>query len=158
MGSTGGGFLIGVGFCIVLLCVGGLYVVGNYYEPTYNQVMEYKEEVGAIYRFTHSPVYTGTMSSLETASPYAEKIGDALCNPVIRWMGLCWLDEYLKSISDAVSQMKQMQSSSERAHEVIKTLEMYPPWKVNEYLTIASVFGVVFIGGGICLVIRAKRV
>lgn len=56
LGSTIGGFLLGVGLMVLLISSAGLYGVQTIYQPTYEEVMGYKLMVQEFYGFTHSPV------------------------------------------------------------------------------------------------------
>ena len=118
MASTTGGFLIGVGLCILLLCFGGLQVLDAYSEEIENA----RYYALQIYQTTHSSTYRGVMDALNTLSPYATEISDALSNPLISWMGLGWLSSSIRQIPRAARTMRDIYDSSERIYVGIQAV------------------------------------
>ena len=148
MASTGGGFLIGFGLCLLLIC-GGAYA---FLQSYYGQVVAWKSRVDQIYYITHSPMYVSAMESLETIAPYADQIADALNNPLIAWMNLGWLGDYIRGIGGAASLMREAYMASEEAYHAIHMVSLAP-----QYLIYGGLFGLLLIVIGIVLVVKAKR-
>jgi hypothetical protein len=145
--STTGGFLIGFGLCLLLVSFGAYAVLGQYY----SQIMEWRDEVEQIYAITHSSAYEASMNALETLSPYANQIADALSNPLISW-GLGWLAEPLRQIGGAGSNMRNIYDASETAYQAIAAVEVAP-----QLLVYGIVLGLVLMVVGMMLVAKAKR-
>ena len=72
--STTGGFLTGVGLCMLLICFGGIKVM----EPVSWEIQGARRRIGLIYRTTHSLTYWDVMSDLDTLAPKAKWLADNL--------------------------------------------------------------------------------
>ncbi|GAH41639.1 unnamed protein product, partial [marine sediment metagenome] len=78
MASTTGGFLVGIGLCIILISFGGFQVIDAYSEEIETaQYYAYQ-----MYQTTHSSTYLGVMDALDTISPYVIELADILNNPL----------------------------------------------------------------------------
>ncbi len=144
MGSTGGGFLIGFGACLLLVSL----VVFSVLAQFYGQIMGLKGVVEQIYYITHSAAYEGAMGAMETLSPYANRIADIISG-IPGLSGLAWA---LRQIGSAASNMRSIYYASETAYRAIRVVEMAP-----EYLFFGMLLGLVLIVIGAVLVVRARR-
>jgi len=143
MGSTGGGFLIGFGACILLVGLGANMILGQYY----GQVMAWKDEVQQIYSITHSSYYEAALNSLDALSPGANMVADRI-EPIP------FLNQYappLRLVGNAASTMRQVRQASENAYYAINAIEFAP-----QYLMYAMIFGIVLAGSGSILAVRAR--
>jgi drug/metabolite transporter (DMT)-like permease len=144
MASTAGGFLIGFGFCLLLVCFGAYMVLAQYY----GQIMMWRSNVEQIYYMTHSQAYVASMNALERLSPYVNRIADA-----ISWIpGLGWLADPLRQIGGAGSSMRKIYEASEAAYRGIQVVEVAP-----RFLTYGILFGLILMVAGVVLVVRARR-
>jgi hypothetical protein len=149
MASTGGGFLLGFGLCLLVFSL--LLSVGV--REAYSELEKYRSDIATLYSVTHSSAYQSVLNGLETISPYAGRIRDVLCNPLISWMGLCDIGQRLEStISSAASKMREVQSLSERLYTAMVALPA-----VENILWAASMVGLIMMAIGIALIIRARR-
>jgi hypothetical protein len=89
MASTGGGFLLGFGLCLLLVSL--LAIAGA--SAAYEELKEHESDIAMLYNVTHSSGYQDAISSLDALSRVAHRIRDALCNPATSWMGLCSYSE-----------------------------------------------------------------
>jgi len=149
MASTGGGFLLGFGLCLLVFSLLLSVIVGE----AYSELEKYRSDIETLYSVTHSSEYQSALNGLETASSYASSIRDALCNPLISWMGLCDIGKELESsISSAASEMREVQRLSERLYTAMVVLPA-----VENILWAASMVGLIMMAIGIALIIRARR-
>jgi hypothetical protein len=149
MASTGGGFLLGFGLGLLVFSL--LLSVGV--REAYSELERYRSDIETLYSITHSSAYQSILNALETVSPYARSIRDALCNPMISWMGVCDIGQRLEtSIGSAASMMREVQSLSERLYTAMVALPA-----VMNILWAASMVGLMMMAIGIALVIRARR-
>jgi len=149
MASTGGGFLLGFGLCLLLMSL----VLVNFVTSVYGELSEYKNEISMLYDITHSPGYQDVINALNALSNVAPSIRDALCNPLISWMSLCGYGEELtKTISKAANYMIGLQRASEELYYTYVTMPM-----AIESLWIMALVGLAMIGAGTALIIRARR-
>jgi hypothetical protein len=119
----------------------------------YIELEKYRRDIERLYSITHSSAYQSALSGLETISPYAGSIRDALCNPLVSWMGLCDIGQRLESlISGAASKMREIQSLSEKLYTAMVVLPA-----VENILWAASIAGLIMMAIGIALIIRARR-
>jgi len=91
MASTGGGFLLGFGLCLLLVSL--LAIAGA--SAAYEDLKEHESDISMLYNVTHSSGYQDAISSLDALIRVAHRIRDALCNPATSWMGLCSYGEKL---------------------------------------------------------------
>jgi len=148
MASTTGGFLIGIGLCILLICFGGFQVIEAYSE----EVETAQYYANQMYQTTHSSTYLGIMDAMDTISPYTSELANVLNNPLIAWTGLGWLGDPIKQISLASSMMMDIYVSSEQIYVGMQVLEIAP-----EYLIYGMIAGGVLFIVGVILVFRASR-
>jgi hypothetical protein len=149
MASTGGGFLLGFGLCLLVFSL--LLSVGV--KEAYSELERYRSDIETLYSITHSSAYQSALNGLETISPYARSIRDALCNPLISWMGLCDIGQRLESsISSVASKMRDVQRLSERLYTATAALPA-----VENTLWATSMVGLIMMAMGIALIIRARR-
>ena len=148
MASTAGGFLLGFGLCVLLVCLGAGFLLEQYY----GQVMSWRGTIEQVYEITHSPAYRRAMDALSTLSPYASRIADALRNPLVSWMGLGWLASYVEGIPQACSYMKQVYDASETAYRAMGVVEVAP-----QDLVYGMGFGLLLMIIGAVLIARARR-
>jgi len=149
MASTGGGFLLGFGLCLMLMSL----LLGFIATEAYREFEKYASEIERLYYITHSSRYQSTLKALEELSGVAGGIRDALCHQLISWMGLCGVGEGLaETTSNAALQMKELQYTSERLYYTYKALPI-----VTYSLGGLVIIGLVLIIGGIILIIRARR-
>jgi len=142
--STTGGFFIGFGLCLLLISFGAYAVLGQYY----SQIMEWRDEVEQMYAITHSPAYEASMNALETLSPVANQLADAISRiPFISQYA-----EPLRQIGDAGSNMRRVYDASESAYHAIQAVEVAP-----QFLAYGIVVGIVLVVVGVVLVVRARR-
>jgi hypothetical protein len=178
MGSTLGGFLIGVGMMVLLLSFGGMYAVLNLYAPAYNELLTYKDSILELYDLMHSPqleemlrayqelarlapqldmavenyakAYPRIMEhkhdvelfySITHSSEYGDVVGalwqlSSYMNQIVRALeliGLGWLAGPLRMIPTAASYMDEAKDWSGMAKNAMETLEMFPPGRVSAY-------------------------
>ena len=151
MASTAGGFLLGFGLCVLLVCLGAGFLLEQYY----GQVMSWRETIEQVYEITHSPAYRKAMDALSALSPYASRIADALRNPLLSLIGLSWLASYanyVEGVSQAYSYMKQVYDASETAHRAIGVVEVAP-----QYLVYGMGFGLLLMIIGAVLIARSRK-
>jgi hypothetical protein len=151
MASTAGGFLLGFGLCVLLVCLGAGFLLEQYY----GQVMSWKGTVERVYEITHSSGYRRAMDALSALSPYASRIADALRNPLLSLIGLGWLANYasyVEGVSQAYSYMKQAYDASEAAYRAIGVVEVAP-----QYLIYGMGFGLLLMIIGAVLIVRSRR-
>lgn len=148
MASTTGGFLLGFGLCLLLVCLGAGFLLGQYY----GQVMSWRGTIEQVYEITHSSGYRRAMDALSALSPHASRIADALRNPLISWMGLGWLASYVEGIPQAYSYMKQVYDASETSYRAIGVVEVAP-----QYLIYGMGFGLLLMIIGAVLIARSRR-
>jgi hypothetical protein len=149
MASTGGGFLLGFGLCLLLMSL----LAGFMATEVYGKLERSRSDIERLYSITHSSEYQYTLTTLDTLSGVVNRIRNALCNPLISWMGLCGISDTLdRGISGAVSFMREVQSVSEELYYAITAMPM-----VMQLLWITSLIGLAMIGAGIALIIRARR-
>jgi ABC-type Fe3+ transport system permease subunit len=149
MASTGGGFLLGFGLCLLVFSL--LSIVGV--EEAYSELVKYRSDIETLYSITHSSEYQSVLSDLKTISSYVSKISEALCNPGILFMGLCDIGKRLESsISGAANNMEEVKSSSEELYNAMNALPA-----VEDTLWKASIAGFIIMVIGIALISRARR-
>ena len=149
MASTGGGFLLGFGLCLLLVSLLASFGAVEVYE----RFERYRSDIERLYSITHSSGYQTVLRTLDTLSGVVNRIRDALCHPLISWMGLCGISDSLtRGISGAASFMREVQSVSEELYYAITAMPM-----VIQLLWITSLIGLAMIGAGIALIIRARR-
>jgi heme/copper-type cytochrome/quinol oxidase subunit 1 len=149
MASTGGGFLLGFGLCLLVFSL----LLSVVIREAYSELEKYRSDIETLYSITHSSEYQLALNGLETISPYASSIRDALCHPLISWMGLCGIGQGLESsISSAASMMREVQLLSERLYTAMIVLPA-----VESILWAASMVGLIMMAIGIALIIRARR-
>lgn len=144
MGSTGGGFCMGFGVCVIMVCFVSFFVL----MPYYAQIMRWKENVESIYDFTRSSMYEKSMNALKIVSPHTETIAKV----VALMPGLGNVAKFLMLIPLAHSSMEKVYESSELAYKAITIIEIVP-----EYLLYGMIFGAILVLIGIILVERARR-
>lgn len=144
MASTIGGFFIGFGLCVLLASLGGSVVLVQYY----GQAMQWRDDIEQMYSITHSPAYQSTMDALNTLSPCADQVADA-----VGWiLGIGWLAGYLRQIPRAASSMREIHDSSESAYHTIPAFEAAP-----QYLLYGVGFGLFLTIIDVILVVRARK-
>jgi hypothetical protein len=112
MVSTAGGFLLGFGLCLLLVSL----LAGFIASAVYEELKERESAIALLYSVTHSSGYQDVISALDTLSGVAYRIRDALCNPVISWMGLCsYGEELANTVTNASNCMREVQHISEKA-------------------------------------------
>lgn len=150
MASTTGGFLVGFGLCLLLISLGALTILAQYY----GQITQWRDKVEWIYHITHSSEYISAMNALERLSPYVGQLADAISS--MSWMpGLGWLSEFaepLRQIGRAAQKMRDIYELSEAAYYAIQAVEVAP-----EYLTYGVMLGLVLIVAGAILIVKARR-
>jgi hypothetical protein len=149
MASTGGGFLLGFGLCLLLASL--LAIAGA--SAAYEELKERESGIAMLYNVTHSSGYQNVISSLDTLSRVAHRIRDALCNPPTLWMGLCsYGEELANTVTNATNYMREIQHISEKLYHTYAAMPM-----AIQLLWITSLIGLAMIGAGIALIIRARR-
>jgi hypothetical protein len=149
MASTGGGFLLGFGLCLLLVSL----LAGFSASAAYEELKERESVIALLYSVTHSSGYQDVISALDTLGMVAYRIRDALCNPATSWMGLCSYGEELANIvTNATNYMREVQHISEKLYHTYAAMPM-----AIQFLWITSLIGLAMIGAGIALIIRAKR-
>ena len=149
MASTGGGFLLGFGLCLLLVSL--LAIAGA--SAVYKDLKEHESDIAMLYNITHSPDYQNAISSLDTLTRVAHRIRDALCNPATSWMGLCSYGEKLANTTTNVANyMREVQYISEKLYHTYTAMPM-----VTQLLWTASLIGLAMIVAGAALIIRARR-
>jgi hypothetical protein len=138
---------MGFGVCVLMVSVGASMVIGQYY----GQVMAWRDEVQQIYYITHSSSYESALNSLESLSPYANEIANGMDSAPWPFDWLHQYAPYVRSIGSAGSVMRQLRDASEKAYYAISALELAP-----QYLAYAMIFGVLLVGSGSILVLRAR--
>jgi hypothetical protein len=149
MASTGGGFLLGFGLCLLLVSL--LTIAGA--SVAYEELKEHENDIATLYSVTHSSGYQDAISSLDTLSRVAHRIRDALCNPATSWMSLCSYGEKLaNTTTNAANYMREVQYISEKLYHTYAAMPM-----AIQLLWTASLIGLAMIGTGTALIIRARR-
>jgi hypothetical protein len=149
MASTGGGFLLGFGLCLLLVSLLASFAT----LATYEELKKRESDIAMLYSITHSPGYQAVINALDTLSGVSYRIRDALCNPPISLMGLCSYGENLaNTVSGAANYMREVQHISEKLYYTYVAMPM-----AIQFLWITSLVGLAMIGAGIALIIRARR-
>ena len=143
MASTTGGFLTGVGLCMLLICFGGIKVM----EPVSWEIQGARRRIGLIYRTTHSLTYWDVMSDLDTLAPKATWLADNLGGIP----GAGGLASSLRQIPEVASLMHEFYSSSETAYHALERVEI-----VHMYLAYGMVAGALFFIVGLTLIVRPR--
>lgn len=151
-GSTGGGFLIGIGFMILLIGFGATLFVEQHYRPMYHEAMGWKEEVQTLYAMTNSPAYESTLTLLEGMAPYASRIAEAL-----RLLGLGEVAGLIGWVPEGADVMREVRSASRRAYVYFELLEEYPPDRLLQYSQLSVIGGVALMTIGTILRVRAPK-
>ena len=172
MASTGGGFLLGFGLCLLLISSALFLFLSQQYEEVErwrsdverwrSYVKRWRSYVENLYYSTHSSEYETAMNALETVGEYADKIADALNHPLIAWMGLGWLGDSLRQIKKAASKMRDVYYASEEVYQSMQLIEVAPHTLIvltvmPHALTAAIFLAIIFIIAGIALIARARR-
>ena len=149
MVSTGGGFLLGFGLCLLLVSL----LAGFSASAAYEELKERESVIALLYSVTHSSGYQNVISALDTLSGVAYRIRDALCNPAISWMGLCnYGEELANTVINASNCMREVHQISEKLYYTYVAMPM-----AIQFLWTASLIGLAMIGTGTALIIRARR-
>lgn len=149
MASTGGGFLLGFGLCLLLVSL----LAGFSASAAYEELKERESDIALLYSVTHSSGYQDVISVLDALSRVAHRIRDALCNPATSWMGLCGYGEELaNTVTNASNYMREVRYISEKLYYTYVAMPM-----TIQFLWTASLTGLAMIGAGTILIIRAKR-
>ena len=144
MGSTAGGFLLGFGTSIFLLCSIGYFMVISHQ----SDLVKIEEVVVSFYEITHSPPYESSMYTLEGLAPYAAQLAQAVES--VPTLG--GVSEYLKTVPKIASFIRQVHDLSETGYEYISTIREIPMY--FEYGMFLSLY---IVGAGGILIIRADR-
>jgi hypothetical protein len=149
MASTGGGFLLGFGLCLLLVSL--LAIAGA--SAVYEKLKERESDIAMLYNVTHSSSYQAVINALDTLSGVAYRIRDALCNPLISWMGLCsYGEELANTTTNAANYLREVQHISEKLYCTYIAMPM-----ATQLLWISSLTGLAMIVAGTALIIRARR-
>jgi len=152
-GSTGGGFLIGVGVVMLLICVGALFLIQQYYTPMYYEVVEWKGGVETLYGITHSPGYDIVERALESLSPFTQQISNVLRTVPV----LSGYADLIEQISSAADIMRRVRSASEQAYSSFRMLESYPPERLTQYIQWGLIGSISLLVIGVALRARAPK-
>jgi len=149
MASTGGGFLLGFGLCLLLV---SLLAIADA-SALYTELKEHESDIAMLYNVTHSPDYQNAINSLDTLTRVAHRIRDALCNPATSWMDLCNYGEKLaNTTTNAANYMREVQYISEKLYHTYTAMPM-----AIQLLWITSLIGLAMIVAGTALIIKARR-
>jgi len=149
MASTGGGFLLGFGLCLLLVSL--LAIAGA--SALYTDLKEHENDIAMLYNITHSPDYQNAINSLDALTRVAHRIRDVLCNPATSWMGLCSYGEKLvNTTTNTANYMREIQYISEKLYHTYTAIPI-----AIQLLWITSLIGLAMTGAGTALIIRARR-
>jgi hypothetical protein len=143
LASTWGGFLVGVGLSFLLFSLGVLYAVESYYAPVYEDVMSLKPAIQSIYSITHHTLYGITVDILRTVAG------------LIKWVP--GLSGYASNLNDAANFMENARSGAERAYNIVKSIEMFPPEQLRLCMVISLVFSIALMSVGGYLIVKARK-
>jgi ABC-type antimicrobial peptide transport system permease subunit len=145
LASTWGGFLVGVGLSLLLVTLSVLFVIENYYVPMYREIMDLKPQIESLYSITHHTLYGFAIDALRAIAG------------VVGWIPIPWLRGAADKLRNAANIMENARSGSERAYDIVKTAEVFPPERLYTYILAAFVFSIILISTGSYLIIKAKR-
>jgi len=141
--STGGGFLLGFGLCLLLIS-SALFL---FLDQQYEEVMKCRSEVVYLYHLTHTQGYVSAMIALETLGHYTDIIADA-----IDGLGLGWLRDSLRQIRIAALYIRDVYYASEKAYYSMQPIKVAP-----HILTATILLATILIITGAALIIKARR-